>query len=75
MESKARQHADKAVKTLADGLDDEDARVRLAAATALLDRGFGKPAQAIVGGSEEDNPLRVLARVERVLIDPKNTDR
>ena len=39
------------------------------------DRMDGKPAQAIVGGSEEDNPLRVLARVERVLIDPKNSDR
>ena len=55
---KARQHVDKALKTLAAGLDDDDARVRMAAATALLDRGFGKPAQAIIGGGPEDAPIQ-----------------
>ena|SRR5438132_11835405 len=58
MEGKARQHVDKALKTLAAGLDDDDARVRMAAATALLDRGFGKPAQAIIGGGPEDAPIQ-----------------
>lgn len=39
----ARQHTDKALDVLANALDDEDARVRVAAAKELLDRGFGKP--------------------------------
>jgi hypothetical protein len=59
MEHKAREHGDKAIKTLAAGLDDDDARVRMSAATALLDRGFGKPAQAITGGTDPDDlPIR-----------------
>lgn len=41
--AKAREHTDKALKILADALDDEDPRVRLAAANALIDRGYGKP--------------------------------
>lgn len=32
----------------------------------------GKPAQAIVGGDEEDNPINVIARIERVIVDPSN---
>ena len=35
------------------------------------DRMDGKPAQAIIGGDEQDNPLRVFARIERVITDPK----
>ena len=37
----------------------------------IADREDGKPAQAIVGGDEQDNPLRVFARIERVITDPK----
>lgn len=29
----------------------------------------GKPAQAIIG--EEDNPLKLITRIERVIVDPK----
>lgn len=29
----------------------------------------GKPAQAIIG--EEDNPLRMITKIERVIVDPK----
>lgn len=43
---------------------------RVAAAEALLSRGWGKPAQAIVGGDEEDNPVKLLHRIERVIVDP-----
>ncbi len=32
----------------------------------------GKPAQAIVG--DDDNPLRVVQRIERVIVNAKNTD-
>jgi HEAT repeat protein len=43
----ARAHTERAIQALVDALDDE--RTRVAAATALLDRGYGKPAQAITG--------------------------
>ena len=52
-----QQHAPDAVQTLVDCLDDEDGRVRVAAANALLDRGYGKPVQALTDG--EGKPLRV----------------
>jgi hypothetical protein len=39
----ARQHAERAIRTLVACLDDADARVRLDAAKQILDRGIGKP--------------------------------
>jgi len=45
----AREHTLEAIATLADALKDIDGRVRVAAANALLDRAYGKPAQAITG--------------------------
>ena len=33
----------------------------------------GKPAQAIIGGDEDDPPLRIQ-KVERVIVHPENTD-
>lgn len=38
----ARQHTDKAVDVLVSAMDDEDPRVRVAAAKEILDRGYGK---------------------------------
>lgn len=45
----ARVHGAAAMKTLADVMEDEDAppAARIAAATHLLDRGYGKPTQHI----------------------------
>jgi HEAT repeat protein len=43
----AREHTERAIQALVLALDDE--RTRVAAAVALLDRGYGKPAQAITG--------------------------
>ena len=55
----ARQYTAKAIKTLAAIMADESARgsERVAAAVALLDRGFGKPAQAVTGA--EGGPIEV----------------
>lgn len=39
----AREHKDKALDVLVAGMSDEDARVRIAAAREILDRGYGKP--------------------------------
>lgn len=39
----AREHKDKALDVLVAGMADEDARVRIASAREILDRGYGKP--------------------------------
>src|SRR5262245_47798550 len=48
---------------------------RVAAAIAVLDRGWGKPAQTVQG--DEENPLNVrhvIERIETVIIDPADTE-
>ena len=59
-----REHADKAVQTLVDALDDENARVRVAAAAELLDRAYGKAPQALTN-EEGDGPLELVIRWQR----------
>jgi hypothetical protein len=72
--ARAEQSGDfRDLNKLADKLLDLASTGDLAALREIGDRLDGKPAQAIVGGTEDDNPLRVLARVERVIIDPKAT--
>jgi hypothetical protein len=44
-----------------------------AAAREVGDRLDGKPAQAIVGDDEQD-PINVLHKIERVIVDPKHQD-
>jgi HEAT repeat protein len=72
----ARNHTEAAINKLVRLLDSDDERIQLASAQAILDRGYGKPAQALVGGDEDDNPISVLQKVERVLVrpNPSNTD-
>ncbi|WP_104662840.1 DUF5681 domain-containing protein [Ensifer adhaerens] len=41
--AKAREHADRALDVLTTALADADAKVRIAAAREILDRGYGKP--------------------------------
>lgn len=41
--AKAREHTDKALEVLVEGMEDKDPRVRVTAAKELLDRGWGKP--------------------------------
>ena len=41
--AKAREHGDKALQVLVDGLADDDIKTRLIAAREILDRGYGKP--------------------------------
>ena len=47
LERTAESYVSEAVKVLADALKDDDAKVRIAAANALLDRARGKPKQAV----------------------------
>lgn len=39
--------------------EEHPAAARVSAASAILDRGHGKPKQALVGGDEDDNPIAV----------------
>jgi hypothetical protein len=64
----ARAHGRKAIEKLALLLDSADERIQIGAAQALLDRGFGKPAQAITGGDDEDNPVKVVHKVLREIV-------
>lgn len=46
---------------------------RVSAAQAILDRGWGKPAQAIVGGDEDDNPVKIET-IRRIIVKPGHSD-
>jgi hypothetical protein len=46
---------------------------RVAAANAILDRGWGKATQAI--GNGDDGALELIHRIERVIVHPENRDR
>lgn len=54
----AREHGPRAVERLAEIMESADERAAAAASNALLDRGYGKPAQAIVGGGDDDEPIK-----------------
>lgn len=57
----ARLHGEVAIKKLVELLNGDDQRTALAAANALLDRGFGKPAQSMeVTGAEGSALLQGL---------------
>lgn len=42
------------------------------AAKEIADRLDGKVPQAVVGGGEDDPAIRVIARIERVIVRPQN---
>jgi hypothetical protein len=74
IKSLARAHTETAINVLAGIMNQPDAppAARVTAAEALLNRGWGKPAQAIVGGDDEDNPINVLHKIERLIVDPSD---
>lgn len=45
-----------------------------AAAREVGDRLDGKPAQAIIGGDEDENPVKMLHKIERVIVNADNKD-
>jgi hypothetical protein len=53
----ARKHGPRCIEVAARLLASKDEKMRLAAAVALLDRGWGRPAQAITG--ENGQPLQI----------------
>lgn len=65
----AQSHGIAAINKLVALMSSDDEKTQLAACQAILDRGFGKPAQAIIGGSEDDPPIKTVTRVELVNLD------
>jgi hypothetical protein len=61
--SLARQHTESALKTLAAIMRQpkSPASARVAAAEALLNRGWGKPTQPI--GGDEESPVEIIHRI------------
>jgi len=53
----ARQYTEVALMTLVAALEDPKGNVRVMAANSILDRGYGKPEQAITG--EDGKPIRM----------------
>ena len=53
----ARKHTKQAIAKLAAWMESDNAKASVAASTALLDRGWGKPSQAITGG--DGGPIEV----------------
>ena len=62
----ARQHGPAAIARLAALLECGNPRTEVAAAQALLDRGYGKAVQPIAGS--DDHPPLAFLKFERVLI-------
>jgi hypothetical protein len=75
--SMARSHTRTALNVLVGVMRSKDATAaaRVSAANAILDRGWGKAAQAIENG--DGGAFELIHRIERVIVDvdPENTDR
>ena len=70
----ARSHARTAINTLVGVMKAKDATpaARVSAATAILDRGWGKAAQALENG--DNGALELIHKIERVIVHPENTE-
>lgn len=62
----ARQYTERAVETLVTVMGNGSPPAKVAAANALLDRGWGKPEQAIVGPGESGEHL--FRAIERRIV-------
>lgn len=72
----AQQYTEQAVNTLVSvmaGGDGIPAAAQVSAAKELLDRGYGKATQTI-SGDPEGSPIVTIQRIERVIVDPQDTD-
>jgi hypothetical protein len=72
--SLARSHTRSAINTLVGVMRSKDAThaARVSAANAILDRGWGKAAQALETG--DNGAFELVHRIERVIVHPQNSD-
>lgn len=62
IELKARQHGERAIEILADEMENAfEARDRIRAAESVLDRGYGKPSQAVIAVPASQRQRALLA--------------
>lgn len=68
----AQAKTESAIATLVGIMEDEKASpsARVSAASTILDRGWGKPPQELVGN--EENPIALVAEIRRIIVDPRN---
>jgi hypothetical protein len=73
--SLARSHTRTAVNVLVGIMRSKDATAaaRVSAANAVLDRGWGKATQSLESGG--DGAIKLIHRIERVIVHPENPDR
>jgi hypothetical protein len=55
-------------------LAEKEELAALPAINAIADRLDGKPAQAIIGGGEDDPAINIVHRIERLIVRPPNPD-
>jgi hypothetical protein len=72
--SLARSHSRTAINVLVGVMRSKDAThaARVSAANSILDRGWGKAAQALQ--TSDDGALQLIHRIERIIVHPDNTD-
>ncbi len=72
--SLARGHTETAVNVLVGIMNQSEAppAARVQAASAILDRGWGKPSQPLAG--DEDGGPIMFERIERAIVDAANPD-
>jgi hypothetical protein len=73
--SLARSHTRTALRVLVGVMRSNDATpaARVAAANAILDRGWGKATQPLENGN--DGAFELIHRIERVIVYPENPNR
>jgi hypothetical protein len=73
--SLARSHTRTAINALVGVMKSKDAThaARVSAANAILDRGWGRPVQALENG--DNGALELIHKIERVIVHPENSDR
>src|SRR6478735_14540 len=77
--AKAREHTDRAVEVLVEGMESTDERIRIAAAREIIDRGYGKPLTVTADVTNriedfDDESLDAALSVLRAVIDSSGKD-
>jgi len=72
--SLARSHTRTAINALVGVMKAKDATpaARVSAATAILDRGWGRPAQTLENG--DNGALELVHKIERIIVSPENVN-
>lgn len=71
----AQAQTESAIDTLVSVMENKKAPAasRVSAATAILDRGWGKPVQP-VAGEGEDGAINLVHKIERIIVRAKDRD-